>query len=534
MSKSAVFLRDATGLVREFSALDMFILGTGSVIGPASLLTLSTIWFWYPSANIPLSYLITLVISLINGLYYVMMSCAMPRSGGGGYVPLSRVVHPVLGIGASYLMILALVAGGGIFPLLMLSVGIAGPLGTYATITKNTQLQSIASALTTPYWGLIIGTIFLVVVGIILISGTNNVKIVNRIMMILGVGGFLAILTVLALTPQAQFQLAFENFAGQGAYQNVISTAHGLGFGIPSDWMMPTILSLPLTFSALIGFQLLSWWSGEVKRVRRSVAVGMLGGVTYAACIEAALGFVAVRTYGSEFITSISYLFNAQPGSYPLSVAPWINTLVIMINSNILLVGIVIACWIAAGYYGIMASTYLAMSRMFLAWSFDRAVPSIIGSVSDRFHSPVLAIAISLVASWVCLVFYSYLPSVMMFLSLTFFLLAGFTLDGLAGVFMIRKKQYLEMVARSAPLGGVRIGGIPLVSILGAFSVIAFSALIVVCLQNPALAGPLSLSTVIGIVGTFLFGVVVYYAMRAYHARHGLDISMAFKEIPPE
>ncbi len=36
------------------------------------------------------------------------------------------------------------------------------------------------------------------------------------------------------------------------------------------------------------------------------------------------------------------------------------------------------------------------------------------------------------------------------------------------------------------------------------------------------------------IVGTIVFGVVVYHAMSAYHARRGLDMSLAVKEILPE
>ena len=40
--------------------------------------------------------------------------------------------------------------------------------------------------------------------------------------------------------------------------------------------------------------------------------------------------------------------------------------------------------------------------------------------------------------------------------------------------------------------------------------------------------------TVYFVVGTFILGAVIYAASRAYHKSRGIDISLAYKEIPPE
>jgi hypothetical protein len=52
---------------------------------------------------------------------------------------------------------------------------------------------------------------------------------------------------------------------------------------------------------------------------------------------------------------------------------------------------------------------------------------------------------------------------------------------------------------------------------------------------TPAIGGPISpYSFIFGLLIPFAFPVIVYYASRSYHRSKGIDIDMAFKEIPPE
>jgi hypothetical protein len=36
------------------------------------------------------------------------------------------------------------------------------------------------------------------------------------------------------------------------------------------------------------------------------------------------------------------------------------------------------------------------------------------------------------------------------------------------------------------------------------------------------------------VAGSFIVGAVIYLISRSYHAKKGIDLSLAFKEIPPE
>ena len=89
--------------------------------------------------------------------------------------------------------------------------------------------------------------------------------------------------------------------------------------------------------------------------------------------------------------------------------------------------------------------------------------------------------------------------------------------------------------SRTAPgVATKRIGKLPIIAITGIYSVLFVAVLLVFSLFNPAVAGPLGTITLVTVVGSFVLGIAVYFAMKAYHRSRGLDISIVFKEIPPE
>jgi hypothetical protein len=50
----------------------------------------------------------------------------------------------------------------------------------------------------------------------------------------------------------------------------------------------------------------------------------------------------------------------------------------------------------------------------------------------------------------------------------------------------------------------------------------------------PAFSGPTGTDAVLFVVGIYVAGVVVYFAARALQKRRGIDIDLAYKEIPPD
>ena len=96
-------------------------------------------------------------------------------------------------------------------------------------------------------------------------------------------------------------------------------------------------------------------------------------------------------------------------------------------------------------------------------------------------------------------------------------------------VFPFTKKDLLE---QAPEFMRKKIAGIPLVSILGALCAISFAYMGYIAYTNPLITSP-TLSGVEIAVGIIVGCLIVYYASYAYHKSHGLDMGMAFKELPP-
>src|SRR5260370_17089828 len=94
---TSVFIRNATGLVRELSLFDAFNLVFSAVLIPVGITqVLSFAPTFWPGANVLLSFLFSIPLVLCFGLVYLYFTVAMPRSGGD-YVWVSRVLGPGIG-----------------------------------------------------------------------------------------------------------------------------------------------------------------------------------------------------------------------------------------------------------------------------------------------------------------------------------------------------------------------------------------------------------------------------------------------------
>jgi hypothetical protein len=63
---------------------------------------------------------------------------------------------------------------------------------------------------------------------------------------------------------------------------------------------------------------------------------------------------------------------------------------------------------------------------------------------------------------------------------------------------------------------------------------VIFAYVTYIAATSPALSGPINAMSV-GVIGVmYVVGIVIYFASKGYHKRLGLDIDLAFKEVPPE
>lgn len=84
----------------------------------------------------------------------------------------------------------------------------------------------------------------------------------------------------------------------------------------------------------------------------------------------------------------------------------------------------------------------------------------------------------------------------------------------------------------------LKLGKTPLILITGLIHALGFLTLIALVFLNPASAGTsngeLSSGALIVIVVMFLISIAFYPFVKIVRKRAGIDISIVFKEIPPE
>ena len=78
-----------------------------------------------------------------------------------------------------------------------------------------------------------------------------------------------------------------------------------------------------------------------------------------------------------------------------------------------------------------------------------------------------------------------------------------------------------------------KIGGVPLVSIIGGISAVLLVYYECLVLANPVYFG-VTTNFLTLMVGFIVFFLALYFVVSAYRKSKGIDLSLVYKEIPPE
>ena len=113
MDKPPVFVREATGLVREVGAWSSFMAVLALVTGGVPVLSVA-VMYTAPGANWPLAFLIAVLPSFLMAGLFTIIGISMPRSGGD-YVFTTRGLNPYVGFLNYWGVAIAFVLNLGIF-----------------------------------------------------------------------------------------------------------------------------------------------------------------------------------------------------------------------------------------------------------------------------------------------------------------------------------------------------------------------------------------------------------------------------------
>jgi amino acid transporter len=182
-------------------------------------------------------------------------------------------------------------------------------------------------------------------------------------------------------------------------------------------------------------------------------------------------------------------------------------------------------------FLGNIGWSWLALvfiSRLFLAWSFDRVIPASFAHVSDRFHTPSIAIIAGTLIAVIPMYFEFFASFItaqvnsIFFYSVVWFLAAV----AAASIPFTRRRVYEAAI-------GKRRTGVPVLSVLGVIGAALFAYLGYNSLTNPAI-GPFSVGAQL-LTGLVIATAVAIYVVSYYVNRsRGIDLSLLHAQIPPE
>jgi len=543
---TGVFLRKATGLVREVSLLDALImntLGMNVAIGAVFLFLQAPANF--PNGSMLLAVIIGTVLMAFTLLWvYSEFAAAMPRSGGD-YVFVSRALHPFLGWLLSWSQGLWLIffwIGFNAWFALVFAVPVA--LSTISVATGQSVWLNGANALITPFsllgittqwWVLIFGTLINVGFGALLMFGNRSYWRWQR-WAFLFAGGSILLAAVLLILRGGDIPIAWNAFAGKTgalAFEKVIPTAQAAGYSPHSGFDFgQTLLMLPWVFFVVGYAQGSAQIGGEVKRAARTQRTAMVGGVLINGAVLALLVILVTSALDIKWIGSLGYLANNAPTKLglPGTLTPGFNFIVSLLTHNVivlLIIGIGFVFWALLG----TPLSELQATRYMLAWALDRTVPKRLGDVSEKYHTPVAGIVLATITGEIALIALVTVAQASL-LGALLAQIAAFIVVSIAGIaFPYRLKSTWESA------GGRRLFGIPTVTLAGIGGVIVLGAFVYEFLFNPTINATFAVTRQLSLIFMISVPIIgaIWYAVAYYlNKQRGVDLALAYRELPPE
>jgi amino acid transporter len=526
-----VFSRKASGLVRVGNTLDVFIFNVGLVsVGIAIAYNQYFGPTYYPGAQPWISTLLAALGMIFVAAAFYCWSVVFPRSGGV-YVFLSRTINPGVAFVMSLIETIILLYYAALAAGLIVQVGLSSFFGAVGTVSGNETMTTWGQSVAKPQGVFWIGALIIVAAGVLLASGTRRYFTFQRVLFVVAVVGLAVIAGVMLFGSRNGFNSSLASLTGLHS-QQVISAAtkHGFvtaGTSFGESWnfiIWPLLPLLGAVQSVGIG--------GEVKKVNRSQLFGMLGAVIATGLVIALFALLSNKDFGYIFQGAIA--FNADSGvGATTSTAPWFAVLAGILGHNVFLSVVILATFAAWIWFWIPAEMAYT-TRSMIAWSFDRVAPDKLGLVSETVHTPVVAIGVSTVGA----VVFMWLIAFKAVAFLTFIevlLVVWGTVMIAAVIFPLRRKQLYE----SSPAKNFRLFGLPIMPVAGAISAV-FMAVMFYLLWNDAIAaGPLFKPSKMPVefwitLGAVVIGTGWYVWVKAYRKRRGINIRLAFQQIPIE
>jgi amino acid transporter len=536
VGKSGLFARTATGLVRgvppRSSLIINFIPGHPTQTMAAILLFALAVG---PGGNPYLALLLVVPMSLAFSYAFGLLTQMIPRSGGD-YMLVSRVIHPAVG----YISVFCMTTGGllsnAFFGLAVVTAGLSPLCVSVGLIGDYPGLVSWGNHIATSKgWLLFFGLLMFAFAGIMQLWGWRWIlRLQNLFFWMITASLLLCGLAALILS-KSHFISKFNGFAARitgqpDAYAGTIATAVKNGVAVNPPFSFGQTLPIIAVFTTTAIY---SYWTtfvgGELRQAStiKTSNTMALGGVV-------PLGLVAIFTaiffhgFGSDFMRA------ANGGGLPEKIAvpgtPFFYLSSIAVGSTffaIVVFALYIVFWPLITYISSLQPT-----RAIFALSYDGILPKGVTRV-NRYGCPWVALLIALLMSAAVFIWAVY-NATGFFEVLVYAVLSQVIAMGIVGITAI-VAPYLRPELYRASASQKSVAGVPLVTIAGVSAVLAsvfvwWAYLHYTQLGTNAHIGKMLWWT----VGPAVLGLLCYVGAAAYKKSRGTDITLVYREIPPE
>jgi basic amino acid/polyamine antiporter, APA family len=587
----ALFLRNATGLVKGWSAFDAF----GYSFLSVNLVTLGmfyslAVFAFVPDGSVLSALLLSGVAMTFLCITYAGLIAVMPRAGGD-YVWQTRILDGIPGavVGALIGGITVYLAAQA-FGLDSTIALVGGVVGIVAGALLGLKRGGIGFVLSTTGWWFILA-LWAPIYGYILniefvqplaalagwsdgltffasSAGTFTVSVATIViasgLVALGMAGYariqrwsiyiglvaLAVMFILMLvSSQDTFKAAFDRegqslFGVSGAYQATIDNATAndafVAGGSPLDLGLGggTWLLLPFMMFWILYPNWGATLYGEVRGAGdfRKVLNGMLGGLWVTVVLAIVFVLLAAKTFGWDFFNATNVNFINYAYGY-VTAAPAIPIwgyppllAAFLVDSHVvqMIFVIIFGVW----FLGWAGTLWLSSTRMIFAAAFDRVLPEWAARVSDR-GVPWTALLLIMIPGVIVSYLYSFVTGFSK-LTLDASLVIAVTFFGTAIAATILPWWKRDLYQKS-PIVRYAIGGLPLISIAGAITTIFLGFVLYEWLSNALYGiGVGNTQSIQFLAALYAIAAVLYVVARMYRRSQGVDLDAIHAEIPAE
>jgi amino acid transporter len=528
-----LFTRKATGLVREGRTRDALFY---NLLWSSVALTFAFYWLFYafyPGSNAMVAFLVAAVLGIPGAFLYAMLTSLMPRTGGD-YVFNSRSLHPSIGFAANFSYSFWLAITIGIYSTYIAAYGLGAWARSMAGFTGASGWLSFGDWFSTE-WGLFItgSTVLIVSAAMFALGGVRLFfKVQAALFVLYLLGAILIPVGVGLFQDEAGFLQNFGEYAANLGVNDAVAalnaSADNAGWARTGFDLETTIKSVSI-FWFIFGFIFSSnYFAGEIRLAKRTHLFSMPGAVLLAVVVLALL----IPT----FTSFASYDFNgklgvADPAAYGFAAGAPAYPELVSIASGSPVISTIVILGFTIGLAVWLPQTMMLVSRNMFAWSFDRVMPDKLSYVDPRSRSPIVAIGVMLTLSIVSTAIYAFTDwfttiSVLLGLSLPLLVTA------IAGTLLpFRQRALVEASPYSR-----RILGVPMLTVIGALAILGFGGAIGILLWDPGSGASLSENPgkLALCAGVFAAAIAFWFVARAVRSRQGVEIDLAYRELPSQ